>query len=389
VTPTAANPSFAASYTNGWASSCTLYQLTLRAVAGGTGTVTVSNGSMQAHSTGAQIFQSATNGSYTIAGGTQPSPTPTATPLASPTPTSSPPQGTPSGRIFSSPASGSYAVGTDFEVYVVLSAAQQFSAASASVSVSSNLQVVSLTPPPAMFGPCAFETFGSYTQTPTAASPSFAARYNSGAAASSCTLYKLTLRGLSAGTATLTIGGGSMLAVNGSQIFQTATGSSFTLTGGGGTQPSPTPTPQASATPTPQASATPTPQPSANRTGTMMVYPYNGSYNVSQSFVVSLYVFGNGTPFNGAAANISLNGLTIQGIYPGTCNFSYSQAPSAGNASFAGQAPSPVDSCVAFYLQVRPTRTGPVSISLGGARITTAGGTDILKSTTDGQFVIS
>jgi hypothetical protein len=408
VTPTAANPSFAASYNGGWASSCTLYKLTLRAVSGGTGTVTISNGSMLAFSNGAQIFQSATSGSYTIAGGAQPSPTPTpvpptATPTNTPiaptaTPTSTPTQGTPSGRIFVAPSTGTYPVGTDFDVYVVLTAAQQFAAASASVSVSANLQVVSVTPPPALYGPCLFETYGSYSQTPTAANPSFAAQYN-GASASSCTLYKMTLRPLAAGTGTVNVGGGSMLAFgSGAQIFQSATGASFTLTGGGA-QPTatPTPVPSASPTPTPQVppTATPTPQatstpvPPANRTGTMMAYPYSGSYSVGQSFIVSIYVFGNGTQFTGAAANISLNRLAIQGIYPGTCNFSYSQAPSTGNASFAGQAPSPLDSCVAFYLQVVPTSQGTASISLGGARITTAGGADILKSTTDGQFVIS
>lgn len=85
-TPTISNPSFAGAILASSSPSCTVYTLTVNPTSSGTGTITITNGSVKAYSDNSEIFSSVTNGSYTIVA---PTPTPTATPVpptATPTP---------------------------------------------------------------------------------------------------------------------------------------------------------------------------------------------------------------------------------------------------------------------------------------------------------------
>jgi hypothetical protein len=98
--PTTTNPSFAGAILSSSSTSCTVYTITVQPNTTGTGTITISNGSVKAYSDNSEIFTSATNGTYTLAAaGTTPTtvPTatstpvpPTATPLPQPTNTPTP-----------------------------------------------------------------------------------------------------------------------------------------------------------------------------------------------------------------------------------------------------------------------------------------------------------
>lgn len=91
-TPTSSNPSFAGAILSSYASSCTVYTLTVTPNAAGTGTVTLSNGSVKSYATSAEILSGVQSGSYTIA---VPTATPTPLPSSTPTPTPIPPTPTP------------------------------------------------------------------------------------------------------------------------------------------------------------------------------------------------------------------------------------------------------------------------------------------------------
>lgn len=100
-TPTATSPSFAGAILNGSSTSCIVYSMTLQANASGTGTITLTKGSVKAYVNSAEIFLSATSGSYTLGAAPTATPTPilpTATPTPAPptaTPTPIPPTATP------------------------------------------------------------------------------------------------------------------------------------------------------------------------------------------------------------------------------------------------------------------------------------------------------
>lgn len=87
-TPTTADPSFAGAILNGSSLKCTLYTLTLQAVATGTGTISLTKASVKAYGTHNEILLSTLDGTYTIASIVPPTPTPT--PINIPTPTSTP-----------------------------------------------------------------------------------------------------------------------------------------------------------------------------------------------------------------------------------------------------------------------------------------------------------
>lgn len=78
-TPTTSNPSFAGGIYNGSSQDCVVYTLTLKPTEEGTGTITLSNGSMKAYDDHGEILDNVTNGTYTISAAT---PTPSPSPLA-------------------------------------------------------------------------------------------------------------------------------------------------------------------------------------------------------------------------------------------------------------------------------------------------------------------
>jgi hypothetical protein len=122
-----------------------------------------------------------------------------------------------------SPTTGNYAVGDTFSVNVVIDGSQEsFNAAKASVTVSSNLAVQSLT-----LGNCKF----SFVETPGVANPSFTGVILGGSA-KKCTVYTLTLKAVSTGTSSISLKNGSIKASkNSNEIFSTFTEASFRLSG--------------------------------------------------------------------------------------------------------------------------------------------------------------
>lgn len=96
TTPTIANPSFAGAILSSSSTSCTAYTLSVTPSAAGTGTITLSSGSVKSYASSAEILLSMQNGSYTMAAPTAtPTPVPTATPTPTRTPTPIPPTATP------------------------------------------------------------------------------------------------------------------------------------------------------------------------------------------------------------------------------------------------------------------------------------------------------
>lgn len=150
------------------------------------------------------------------------------------------------GTISASPASGSYSVGTPFNVTIVADGGgQAFNAVQSTVTVT-GLTVQSVDP-----GNC---NFGAVTQAPTTSDPSFSAAILSGSS-TNCNTYVLSVVGNSAGNGTIAFSGESMTAFSdSSEMFKSATNGSYTVAAA-----SPTPTPTSTPVPTTTKSATVTP----------------------------------------------------------------------------------------------------------------------------------
>lgn len=119
------------------------------------------------------------------------------------------------------------AVNATTSAYLTIQAGENFKAAAANISVGSHVSIQSVDPAPVAYGPC---NFSNYPTSPTTSNPSFSANYNSGLASSSCTVYTLVLKGVSAGTAALTFSSESMTAYSdGAEIFLSATNGSLTV----------------------------------------------------------------------------------------------------------------------------------------------------------------
>lgn len=75
-TPTTSNPSFAGAIFGGSSTGCTVYTMTLKPTASGTGTVTFTNASIKAYSDNSEILTGVQNASFTLGDGATPTPTP-------------------------------------------------------------------------------------------------------------------------------------------------------------------------------------------------------------------------------------------------------------------------------------------------------------------------
>jgi hypothetical protein len=161
------------------------------------------------------------------------------------------------------PSSGTYAPGQDFTLSLVIDGGgQTFNAAQATVSVSSNLSIQSLTITPQGSGGCNF-TFVKTNKTPSASNPSFAGGILQGFS-NLCTLYTMVVRGTSNGPASVTIGQSSVKGYDShGEILQTTLSGIYTI----GNVPTPTPSPTVFLTPTPTP-AQPTPSPTVFLTPT-------------------------------------------------------------------------------------------------------------------------
>jgi len=94
-TPSAASLSFSGAILKTSSLNCTVYTLNLAALSSGTGTITITRGSVKSRITHKEILGSTTSGSYTFAMPLTPTPTPTLTPTSTPMPTPTPVPPTP------------------------------------------------------------------------------------------------------------------------------------------------------------------------------------------------------------------------------------------------------------------------------------------------------
>lgn len=186
------------------------------------------------------------------------------------------------GTIAVSPSSGSFQQLDTFQASVFISGnGQPFTSAQAIITVSPQLVVLGLTP-----GDCPF----SYSLTPTAANPSFAATASSGVAA--CRVYTLTLRANGTGTARIAIAGASIRAGS-EEILAATTDAVYQI----GTQGPPT-----------------------AATGTISAYPFSGTYHVGDRFTVGIYLQIL-EPFFSASGTIMVSpNLVLEAYTPGSCN---------------------------------------------------------------------
>jgi hypothetical protein len=139
----------------------------------------------------------------------------------------------PEAKIEAAPSSGNKNVGVPFTVNVTVNGDNQtFNAARASIAVSSNLTVNSISSPTT--NACNFH----YTKTPTTNNPSFAGAIY-GDSSENCNVYTMVLTPNATGNGTITITNGSIKSYeDSSELLNDVTNASFTLSN----QPTPTPT---------------------------------------------------------------------------------------------------------------------------------------------------
>lgn len=156
-----------------------------------------------------------------------------------------------------SPSSGSFAIGQQFTVSVVIDGGGQvFNAAQANIALSSNLSIQAFVLTPATSGGCNF-TFANNKKTPTALDPSFAGAILNGSS-SRCTVYSLVLSATAPGTGTITLTKAEVKAYGEhGEILLSVQNGSYTITS------APTPTPTTAPVPTPTSTPIPTPTPTA------------------------------------------------------------------------------------------------------------------------------
>ncbi|HZU75627.1 MAG TPA: putative Ig domain-containing protein [Dehalococcoidia bacterium] len=132
---------------------------------------------------------------------------------------STPPSSNPTGTLLMYPSTGSYHVGDTFSVTLyAFGNGQTFTAAGATVTVTSNLSIVGL-----YAGNCNF----SYSTTPSASNLSFAGTIAGGS--SSCVVYYLSVRATGAGTGYVSMSNAYMQASDGSNILKASTDGAFTI----------------------------------------------------------------------------------------------------------------------------------------------------------------
>ena len=291
---------------------------------------------------------------------------PTQTPTATPTPGSVGQTAT----ITTNPSAQSVPVGTPFQVAIMVNGnGTAFNAAQATVTVSSNLTVNSLTN-----GNCNYV----YTQTPTAQNPSFAGAILS-TSSSACTVYTLTLTPNAAGTGTINFSGASVKAYSdSSEILSGITNGSYTLTS---VLPTSTPVPPTS---TPQPTAAPTPT-LAPGTVTAGYQTFSGNYDsgnaswVSSTQVtsgasggtlqsISLYIGASDVSPNNhlAVAIYSDNGSNAPGSLLGSSTSHVLTANSWNTIPLTGISIAPnTNYFLAFEVDGNATQFGRASISTG------------------------
>lgn len=245
--------------------------------------------------------------------------------------------------INTSPSSGTFSVNQEFTVDLVIDGGgEAFNAAQATVAVSSNLSVKTLTITPTSSGGCNF-IFVNLKKTPTVTDPSFAGGILNGSSLH-CNLYTLTLQGTAQGTGAITLRNGSVKSyANHNEILLSMQDGSYSIaapiTPTPTAIPTPTPTPMPTIVPTPTPTpipVTPTPTPLPLQPPTIDLIPsetYQGSITLTGSkltSVTTVYV-------NNSSAGITYP-TTTTWQFPttlalGTNSFTVYGQDSAGNTS--------------------------------------------------------
>ncbi len=137
---------------------------------------------------------------------------------------------TQSATISADPQSGVYSVGQKFGATIIIdSGTQEFSAAKATIGVSSELAIDTLTITPEIANGCEF-TFTDPSLTPNASNPSFYGILPNGNK-TKCTVYTLTLTAIKPGQGTIFINDASVLSGTGNvNILNKVNTATFTVT---------------------------------------------------------------------------------------------------------------------------------------------------------------
>ncbi len=213
------------------------------------------------------------------------------------------------------PAAATYQIGQTFVVNIVIDGGgQAFNAAQASVAVSSNLTVQSLSINPPSSSGCNF-TFVNTKNTPSIADPSFAGAILNGSS-TSCILYSLTLQANTAGVGTVTLTKGSVKAyINNGEIILSTQNGTYPI----GSTVTPTPVPN-TPTPTPiipTSTPTPTPLPPSPTPIILPVQP--PSFDSQPTDTYSSTVLLSGT--NASGLRVYINNSTTGVTYPTTTSW--------------------------------------------------------------------
>lgn len=137
--------------------------------------------------------------------------------------------GSKSATIAIDPTSGSYTVGQKFAVsLLVTGGVEKFNSARATIGVSQNLAIESLSLTPKTTGGCGF-TFTDLTTSPTIENPSFGGILPNGPI-ESCNLYTLTMSATAPGNASVFITNGSVTSSNSLEILQETKDAIYTIT---------------------------------------------------------------------------------------------------------------------------------------------------------------
>ncbi|MDE2589108.1 MAG: hypothetical protein KGL95_05530, partial [Patescibacteria group bacterium] len=228
-----------------------------------------------------------------------------------------------------SPYTGTYNIGDTFTVNLIVDGGGQvFNAARATVTVSSNLTVQSLTAPDPASGGCGF-VYPAPKSTPTPSNPSFAGAILN-ASSPRCIVYSMTLVANTTGTGTIALTQESVKAYsNSAEIFLSSQDGTYSLgiTPTPTTNPTPTPTPIVpTPTPTipPQVTPTPTPTTSPVQSPTINTMPTD----TYQSGIVLI-----GTVPTGITT-VYVNNVTTGVTYPSSTTWQYPVTLAMGTNTF-------------------------------------------------------
>lgn len=267
--------------------------------------------------------------------------------------------------------------GTTTISLVIDGGGQAFNAAQSTVTVSSNLQVQTVTP-----GDCNF----TFITTPTVNNLSYIGAILGGSV-TKCTLYTATVKGLSSGTGTITLTNNQVKAVSDShEMFSQAINGTITITS---TTP---PTPTSIRIPTPTVTPKPTATPTPAKTATIAFTPSTSSVKVGSTFTTSLVIKGNGQAFNAAQSTVSYPSLIkVQNVTLGNCNFALVIQPTPSNLSYAGAIlGGSTNSCTVYTVTFKAVSKGTATVSLTNNLVkSVANSSEIFKSATNGTYTIT